>query len=67
LLLQPTPPPVPHLDGEALSGIRGDAATEAQIAARALANQLIGALKSADVLMVGAPMYNFGNRSSLKA
>jgi FMN-dependent NADH-azoreductase len=59
--------PVPHLDGEALSGIRGDAVTEAQIAARALANQLIGELKSADVLVIGAPMYNFGIPSSLKA
>jgi FMN-dependent NADH-azoreductase len=59
--------PVPHLDGEALSGIRGDAVTEAQIAARALANQLIGELKAADVLVIGAPMYNFGIPSSLKA
>lgn len=59
--------PVPHLDGEALSGIRGDAVTEAQIAGRALANQLIGELKAADVLVIGAPMYNFGIPSSLKA
>lgn len=59
--------PVPHLDGETLSGIRGDAVTEAQIAARALANQLIGELKAADVLVIGAPMYNFGIPSSLKA
>jgi FMN-dependent NADH-azoreductase len=59
--------PVPHLDGEALSGIRGDAVTEAQIAARALANQLIGELRAADVLVIGAPMYNFGIPSSLKA
>jgi FMN-dependent NADH-azoreductase len=62
-----TASPVPHLDGEALSGIRGDAVTEAQIAARALANQLIGELKAADVLVIGAPMYNFGIPSSLKA
>jgi len=59
--------PVPHLDGEALSGIRGDAVTEAQIAARALANQLICELRAADVLVIGAPMYNFGIPSSLKA
>ena len=59
--------PVPHLDGEALSGIRGDAVTEAQIAGRALANQLIGELRAADVLVIGAPMYNFGIPSSLKA
>ena len=59
--------PVPHLDGEALSGIRGDAVTEAQIAGRALANKLFSELKAADVLVIGAPMYNFGIPSSLKA
>lgn len=59
--------PVPHLDGEALSGIRGNAVTEAQIAARALANQLIGELRAADALVIGAPMYNFGIPSSLRA
>ncbi len=59
--------PVPHLDAEALSGIRGDAVSESQIAARGLANQLVAELKAADVLVIGAPMYNFGIASSLKA
>ncbi len=59
--------PVPHLDAEALSGIRGDAVSETQIAARALANQLVDELKAADVLVIGAPMYNFGIASTLKA
>lgn len=59
--------PVPHLDAEALSGIRGDAVNETQIAAGALSNQLVAELKAADVLVIGAPMYNFGIASSLKA
>jgi FMN-dependent NADH-azoreductase len=58
---------VPHLDAEALSGIRGDAVSETQIAARALSKEFVAELKAADVLVIGAPMYNFGIASSLKA
>ncbi|MCI4679250.1 FMN-dependent NADH-azoreductase [Rhodoblastus acidophilus] len=59
--------PIPHLDGAAISGIRGDAITEDQIAARALSTELVDELKAADILVIGAPMYNFGIASSLKA
>lgn len=59
--------PVPHLDGDAISGIRGEPSDEAQVAARALSEELVKELKAADVLVIGAPMYNFGIPSSLKA
>jgi FMN-dependent NADH-azoreductase len=59
--------PMPHLDGAALAGIRGEPADDAQRAARALSEQLVGELKAADVIVIGAPMYNFGIPSSLKA
>lgn len=59
--------PVPHLDGNALAGIRGEPANEAQAAARALSAELVGELKAADILVIGAPMYNFGIPSTLKA
>jgi FMN-dependent NADH-azoreductase len=59
--------PIPHLDGEALAGIRGEPANEAQASARARAAELVGELKAADILVIGAPMYNFGIPSTLKA
>lgn len=59
--------PIPHLDVDALTGIRGEASTEAQAAARTLSEELVNELKSADVLVIGAPMYNFGIPTTLKA
>jgi FMN-dependent NADH-azoreductase len=58
---------IPHLDADALTGIRGEPASEAQAAARALSEKLVDELKAADVLVIGAPMYNFGIPTSLKA
>jgi FMN-dependent NADH-azoreductase len=58
---------IPHLDADALAGIRGEPASEAQAAARALSEELVSELKAADVLVIGAPMYNFGIPTSLKA
>ena len=60
--------PVPHLDQDAATAIRtGSEANAAQMAARLLSDRLIGELKAADTIIVGAPMYNFGMPSSLKA
>jgi FMN-dependent NADH-azoreductase len=58
--------PVPHLSGETLAGF-GGAETPAAVAARALSDELVAELKAADVLVIGAPMYNFGIPSTLKA
>jgi FMN-dependent NADH-azoreductase len=45
--------PLPHLDGQALAGLATNAALEEFL--------------SADVIVIGAPMYNFGVSSQLKA
>ena len=60
--------PIPHLDGETTSAIRGgEAETEAAREAVALSDRLIAELKAADIVVIGAPMYNFGMPSTLKA
>ncbi len=60
--------PVPHLTAETVTGVRGaEATTEAEAAARALSDALIAELEAADVIVIGAPMYNFGIPSTLKA
>ena len=48
--------------------MRGDGpANEAQAAAQALSDTLIAELKAAETIVIGAPMYNFGIPSTLKA
>lgn len=59
--------PVPHLLPETFAGIRATATTEAEKAALALSDELVDELRDADLLVIGAPMYNFGIPSSLKA
>ena len=51
--------PVPHLTGPALSGADDAAAKEGQ--------RLLEPFLAADVVVIGAPMYNFGIPSTLKA
>jgi FMN-dependent NADH-azoreductase len=59
--------PIPHLTVDSATALRGaEPANAAQAAARALSDQLIAELKSADRLVIGAPMYNFGIASTLK-
>ena len=59
--------PVPHLTSETTPAIRGaEAATAGQKQAVALSDTLIGELKDADTVVIGAPMYNFGIPSTLK-
>ena len=60
--------PIPHMTGDAATAIRGnDPANDNQAAALVLSNQLVDELKSADTLVIGAPMYNFGIPSTLKS
>jgi FMN-dependent NADH-azoreductase len=60
--------PVPHLTEQTVGVIRGaPAETEAALRTLALSNQLIGEIRAADVIVIGAPMYNFGMPSTLKA
>jgi FMN-dependent NADH-azoreductase len=60
--------PVPHLGPDTVAAIRtGEASTEAGAEALALSDALIAELRAADVLVIGAPMYNFGIPSTLKA
>jgi FMN-dependent NADH-azoreductase len=60
--------PIPHLTLESATALRGaDPVNREQAAAQALSNELIAELKVADVIVIGAPMYNFGIPSTLKA
>ncbi|MGZ8287356.1 MAG: FMN-dependent NADH-azoreductase [Allosphingosinicella sp.] len=60
--------PVPHLTAETTPAIRGaKAETDAARDAIALSDALIAELKAADLVVIGAPMYNFGMASTLKS
>ena len=60
--------PIPHLVAETTHAIRGaEAGTDAARDAVALSDTLIAELKAADLIVIGAPMYNFGMPSTLKA
>jgi FMN-dependent NADH-azoreductase len=60
--------PIPHLTLDSATAIRGaKPANDAQAAAVALSNALIAEIQAADILVIGAPMYNFGIASTLKA
>lgn len=60
---------LPHLDTDLLGGWMKSAAeqTPAEQAALARSNELTEELLAADVLVLAAPMYNFGIPSTLKA
>jgi FMN-dependent NADH-azoreductase len=58
--------PIPHLTAETVTAIRGVATTEAERQTLALSDALIAELKEADLVVIGAPMYNFGMPSTLK-
>lgn len=59
--------PIPHLNTDSAAALRGTApANERQAAALALSDKLIAELKAADIIVIGAPMYNFGIPSTLK-
>jgi len=59
--------PIPHLAVDTLSGVRGTPATEAEQNSRNLSDALIAELRAADTIVIGAPMYNFGVTTGLRA
>lgn len=60
---------IPHLTLETLAalGVAADQRTPAQTAAVRFADQIIEEVEAADVIVIGAPMYNFSIPSTLKA
>ena len=62
-----TPPP--HLDEATIGAIYTpeDARSDDQHARIAFSDELVGELEAADVIVIGAPMHNFGLPSGLKA
>ncbi len=58
--------PIPHLTPATVAGIRAIAQTEAELATRTLSDHLIAELQAADLIVIGAPMYNFSIPSSLR-
>jgi FMN-dependent NADH-azoreductase len=61
--------PVPHLDAERFGAFitPNEKRTEKQKLLVAYSDRLIGEIRSADTLVLGLPMYNFGVPSTLKA
>lgn len=60
--------PIPHITSASLSAIgRGEPQTEAEREGRALSDALVAEVQAADLLVIGAPMYNFGIPSTLKS
>jgi FMN-dependent NADH-azoreductase len=58
---------IPHLTEATVTAIRGMPETPEGEATRALSDQLIAEIQAADLIVIGAPMYNFGMPSTLKA
>jgi len=60
--------PLPHLDDSILGAFftPADQRTPEQAAISARSEALIAELKAADIIVIGAPMYNFGISSQLK-
>ncbi|MER9316169.1 FMN-dependent NADH-azoreductase [Mesorhizobium sp. M0659] len=59
--------PVPHLTADNVEGVRGSPATDEEHQSRKLSDQLLGELRAADTIIFGAPMYNFGLPTGLRA
>jgi FMN-dependent NADH-azoreductase len=57
---------IPHLTAETVGAIRGVARTDAERETLALSDELVAEVKEADLIVIGAPMYNFGMASTLK-
>lgn len=58
--------PLPHLHEDTVSGIRAEATTDAERATLAISDTLLDEVRAADVVVIAAPMYNFGIPSTLK-
>jgi FMN-dependent NADH-azoreductase len=58
--------PIPHLLPSTINGVRGQPTSPAELEARALSDKLIAELRTADVIVIGAPMYNFSVPTTLR-
>lgn len=59
--------PIPHLTADALGGLRGEPQTASAQRTRALSDALLAELQATDLIVIGAPMYNFGVPTTLRA
>jgi FMN-dependent NADH-azoreductase len=59
--------PIAHLTADTLAGVRGTPRTESERRTRRLSDELIAELRTADTIIIGAPMYNFGVPTGLRA
>ena len=59
--------PVPHLTSATVAGVRGLPSSDDELASQARSDELIEELRAADILVIGAPMYNFSIPTSLRA
>src|SRR5690606_15538719 len=59
--------PLPHLTETNVRGVRGEPVTDGDHATRARSDALIAELREADVIVIGAPMYNFSVSTALRA
>lgn len=58
--------PLPHLSTENFAGLRGTPSSAAERRLRAVSDTLIAELRAADMLVIGAPMYNFSISTGLR-
>lgn len=58
--------PLPHLSPASVGGLRGEPSTDVEHQTRVVSDELIAELRAADLIVIGAPMYNFGISSALK-
>lgn len=59
--------PLPYFTGDAAAATRGQPQTDDQKALLALSDELVAELKATDVVVINAPMYNFGVPAQLKS
>jgi FMN-dependent NADH-azoreductase len=59
--------PVPHLTTANLAGVRGVPSSDEELRARELSDELISELRASDIIVIGAPMYNFSVTTVLRA
>lgn len=59
--------PLPHFDSTAATALRGQPATAEEKALLALSDELVSEIKNADLIVINAPMYNFGVPTQLKS
>ena len=60
--------PLPHLSSDAIGALRqAESATAEQREVSARSDRMIEELQRADLIVIGAPMHNFGIASQLKA